>query len=400
MRGPGTYVEQSLLDLGFAGTNFLYRAVPQGLIYERHFGEKHKQILLNVFNEIHIDPTFMFPERPLDFIFPSDIIQVTEPKLLEEWKEQHKKQDFKKQICLKTPANLHPKCYNCGGCKTPKDIKWTTTRPIESEAHIAQILETISESRCKYAVKLVLSMRKDCEIYSRTTLAHYITSQFLRRSNLLCDAFYEVSKNTTSWTSDKGQQGWFGGKWVYDIQFKYPVPIQEIQRLVPEVNSSLRTVRIDKVYESAKNLEPDISDSILYSGTITGVPISRIKDRLSNFDWNIKVAVKGMGGLETESVPAPELKKHMLMVQDGQNVRMVMTLKGNQNPYLVLSSILGKSVEYCYAVAVFSVLDHGKSVDAVCQCGDTLVHSYITNKVAPLCQTCQARLMLKKATHK
>lgn len=43
-RGPGTFIEQLLLDLGFAGTDFLVDvALNEGLVYERHFGEKDKE---------------------------------------------------------------------------------------------------------------------------------------------------------------------------------------------------------------------------------------------------------------------------------------------------------------------------------------------------------------------
>lgn len=399
-RGCGTYIEQLLLDLGFAGTQFLQDAQQDGLIYERNFGDKHKEIVLKALDKNSIPFDFIFPERPLDYVFSSDVIELTEPKLFEEWKENHKKQDFQKQICLKTPANLNPKCYGCGACPNGERIKWTTTRPLESKTHMEGILETLSNNRCKYAVKLVLTMRKDSELYSRTTLAHYVTAHLLRKSEELADAFFGVSKNTTSWTSNNGQMGWFGGKWVYDIQFKRPVDINTIKKLVPEVNKELTVTRIEAVEESAINLEPANTDTILYMGRIQNLSMSRLNDKLTTFDWNVKEAIKGMGGLETKSVPAPELKKRILVAQSGPEILMTMTLKANQNPYLVLSSIIGKSVEYCYANSLFIILEHGQPVDAVCSCGDKLIHSYTQGKVVSKCPTCQARALLYKTAHK
>ena len=51
-RGPGTFIEQLLLDLGFAGTEFLVDiALNEGVVYERHFGAKDKEKLLKALQE-------------------------------------------------------------------------------------------------------------------------------------------------------------------------------------------------------------------------------------------------------------------------------------------------------------------------------------------------------------
>ena len=105
-----------------------------------------------------------------------------------------------------------------------------------------------------------------------------------------------------------------------------------------------------------------------------------------------------MGGLETELQAHPELKKKILFVQSGNSVLCTMTLPANMNPYLVLSSIIGKGLEYCYGIALFNILDSGTPVDATCSCGETLVHSHQTGKVAKLCQTCLAKRWLYQRT--
>ena len=172
-------------------------------------------------------------------------------------------------------------------------------------------MEVLTRSKSKSSVKVLVTMRTGYEIYSRDMLSHYITSQFLRRDKDLAHDFYAVGKNTTSWTSSNAQKGWFGGKWCFDIQWKDYITADRLINSIESINSILETCRIDAVIDSAPNLEPSIKDTILYAGTINK-SMSVVKDKMSMFDWNVRVAVKGMGILEWETKFMPELKEKIL----------------------------------------------------------------------------------------
>lgn len=400
-RGPGTYIEQLLLDLGFAGTGFLVDvSTNEGLVYERHFGDKAKEMVLRSLGKFNIDPTAIFPERPLDYLFSSDIIEFTTEKNLEMWKEQHKMKDFSVRHCLKTPANLTPSCRDCGFCFTPQEKLTVTKRKIESENKVSDIMELLSQSRSKSEVRVVVQLRRGMELYSKEMLAHYITSLFLRKDESVADEFYAVSKTTCSWSGDKGQKAWFGGKFAFDIKFKSFMDAGRLSKLVDEVNKELDTCRVVRVSESAPNLEPAIKDKILYMGEVNNLSLSVLKDKMVDFDWNVKIAVKGMGDLETELQPHVDLKDKILFIQHQGKVLCSMTLNANMNPYLILSSITGRGLNWCYSNSEFSIMEHGQEVDASCSCGEPILYSHLTGKTSSLCPTCTAKRYLYVQTRK
>lgn len=400
-RGPGTYIEQLILDLGFAGTSFLVDVcLNQGVIYERHFGDKDKEGVLKSLAKYNIDPEFLFPERPLDYIFSVDVLEINTEAHLKRWAEMHKTQDFYHEICLRTPAHKEGKCFGCGNCHSKEEIERCTKRSLSSESTIEDVFETLSLSKGKSAVRVVVTMKSGCELYSRDTLSHYITSQFLRRDDDLAEAFYQVSKNTCSWISNNGQLGWVGGRWAYDIKWKEPISATRLVPYIEEINSVLETCRIDAVYDSDRKLEASIDDEVLYIGDVENTSMSRVKDKLSNFDWGVKVAVKGMGDLETEVRAMPELKDKCLFVQNGAKLSVAMVLPANVSPYLVMSSIMGKSLSNMYADCLFRVVDFGKKVDAACSCGESLIHSYYSDKVSKRCLVCTAKALLYRMVNR
>jgi hypothetical protein len=119
-----------------------------------------------------------------------------------------------------------------------------------------------------------------------------------------------------------------------------------------------------------------------------------------DFDWNIKVAVKGMGDLETELQPHADLKDKILFVQHQGKVLCSMTLNANMNPYLVLSSITGRGLNWCYSNSEFSIMEHGQEVDASCSCGEPILYSHLTGETSSLCPTCTAKRYLYVQTRK
>ena len=75
--------------------------------------------------------------RPLDWIFPNDHINYASDVVIEGWKESTKNMDFDRRLCLRTLANMNPKCYGCKACSTPEDIKFMTKRDLESKTTYA-----------------------------------------------------------------------------------------------------------------------------------------------------------------------------------------------------------------------------------------------------------------------
>ena len=125
--------------------------------------------------------------------------------------------------------------------------------------------------------------------------------------------------------------------------------------------------------------------------------MSQLKDKLANFDWDIKVAVKSMGGqLDTETKHMPELKERVLFVPKGNTILIYCSLPASVNPYLVMSSILGKGYEKMLDEFRFNIVDQGIETDSTCKCGKHLLYSQIEGKQKLRCPVCEGKLYLAK----
>ena len=142
MRGPGTYIEQLILDLGQAGQGVLETlSLDKGMLYYRHFSKKDLALIQEAMAEHGIDMYANLRERDVNEPFPGDVIEFVSPKLLQEWKDRHTNRDFYHQICLKTRSNPNPRCFGCNTCHTAEEIKNVVHRTIDSTKTIDDVIK-------------------------------------------------------------------------------------------------------------------------------------------------------------------------------------------------------------------------------------------------------------------
>lgn len=397
-RGCGTWLEQLILDFGPIGTDWMVATtLDQGMMYVRNFGDKDKTRAVTELEKRGYDPLFFVEERPENWIFPNDHIKYAEDKLIKMWYERHKNMNFDTQLCLKTPANSHPKCYNCGACKTPEEKKRMVARELKDEMSLDEVIERLSDSRHVDTVRVVAKMNSEWDIYNRESLCHYLTAQFLQESEEIERAFYAVGKTSTTWLSNNGQKGWFGGNFAWDIQLKERIPLGEFERSIEGINQRLKSCKIVRVFGDSKELPIKRESVISFIGQTSQYSMSQLKDKLANFDWDIKVAVKSMGGqLDTETKHMPELKERVLFVPKGNTILIYCSLPASVNPYLVMSSILGKGYEKMLDEFRFNIVDQGIETDSTCKCGKHLLYSQIEGKQKLRCPVCEGKLYLAK----
>lgn len=398
--GPGTFIEQTLLDLGPAGTPVLVECSLNGLDYIRHFNDKDRDIILNSMKKHGISVEALLGPRSLDYIFPTDTIQITTDKILEEWKEMERKQDWYQPICLKTTANPKGICATCGHCDVNPELrKNMITRSLENEHTIPDVVMAMSENRHNKTLRVTVKKKAKWDLYNSDGLSHYITSRMMQHSELIERSFHSVGKNTNSWTTDKQQICWLGGLFTYDLNLKEHAPLAEFKRVIPLVNKDLEVAEIVDIYESDRDISINTKGSNLYLGTLSNVSMSFLRDRLAIFDWDVQVAIKGMGtGLMTEKKYMPELKERISFSQKNEDILVTMTLPRNVNPYLVLSSILKKNLQWSLENSRFSVMDSGKELELSCKCGKPVEFSEVNNAPRPECFTCSSRKLLYSLT--
>lgn len=388
-KGCGTWLEQLLLDFGPAGTDWMVGlVVDQGLGYVRFFGDKIKEAAVEELKKRNYEPLFFTKFRPKDWIFPNDHVDSIPQALKDMWWERTERwmngddTAFYSQLCLRTPANLEGgKCYNCKMCENASEIKEMVKREIYDEHSYEEVAEMLSDSRHQKSVRVVVKMKPKWFFYNRTSLAHYITSRFLQANENIAEIFYSVGKTTTTWLSNNGQKGWFGGTWCFDINLRDRIQVSEFEKCIEEINNNLESCQIVRVIDDTKSIPVKRETNISYIGQTLAYSMSAIKDKLSMFDWDIKVPVKSMGGgLETEVKHMPELKDKVLFVQNGKSILIGMDLPASVSPYFVMNSIMGKSYEKTLEDFSFDIIDQTKDTDMVDSKGQHVGYSFFSGK--------------------
>jgi len=395
--GKGSYVEQLLLDLGFAGSSLLVTAAKYKFSYTRSFRQKHIDQLVNILAEHSLAPDWFFPERPFDAIFSSDIIAVSSPETIEVWKQQHKAQDFRTPLCLRTSANLNPKCRSeCGFCKTAEQKKKRIARNIESKATLDDVLITLSNNRLRDRHKLILEVRPGYEFYSKVTQAHYAASQFLRRDDSLLDSYHSLSKTSLHWLSSDCQLAPFNGKFCFDIHWKSEVDIEKLKSYVDAINDELSTFKIVAIHPSFADNSPSKSDIAVYLCHLPNMTACQFQERLVDFDWKISIPTKGFNPADTKVEYYPQLKDNIIAVNSASNLLVGMVLDAGKSPFFVLDSIFGRAIGHHSKTSTINQVDYGKSVEVVCDCGcgQSRIYSYFNDSVAKYSPKCQLKRLL------
>lgn len=401
-RGAGTYIEQLLLDLGAGGTKFLCNAtLKQGMRYLRHFGDADLEMVKKAMKECNIPMESFLRERDPDELTSSDTIQFTTPKNLEIWKEQHKKGDFSRPICMVTPAQQHPKCINCGYCPTPEEKRQMVARSIENENTVDDVINSLSDARHVDTTTFVIKKKAQWDFVSLDMLSHKVTADFLACDDNLADNFYAVGPHTALWSGSNGQKGWFSGTQAFQVFWKKRMQKEEIAQYIDKVNFQLESCQVVDVHVDQKENKITTQSQISYVCYISDVSMSRLRDRMAVFEWDIKMAEKAMGGdLSMVKVSMPELKDQILFEQLKDKLVCTMILPAKLNPYLVLSSILNVGVDKVVESTQVVVLDHTKEIPANCHCGHHLSYSYIKNDITKECPICTTRKILYTLTHR
>ena len=402
-RGIGSYVEQLVIDFGPVGTDWLVESSCEGLLYNISFTDKHKEIVLRNLDKRGYDHLFFTHQRPFDNIFPNDHIIYATEETIQRWKDCTKKMDFNTQLCLKTPANLNPKCHGCKACHSKEDVLSMTSRKIDdNKTTIEDITNVLSEKRDIDVTRIVYQVDSKHDFISKDTLNHYITSLFLELDDSLVDKFNTVDDcNYSTKGAIKGNlDDWFSGLITYDILWNKKISSGYLDRYIEEVNKKLVSSRVMAIYYNMKDLQLSNKDSISYLGVIKNMKLTDLQEKIVNFDWNIKTLKTARASVITKKEYVPDFKDRILVVPKEKDLLVYMYIPYNFNPYMVLSSMLNKSYKHIREITSFSVLGQYKEVDMTCKCGNSLVYSYTDNATLKICLKCLGKVILKNISKK
>ena len=402
-RGIGSYVEQLVIDFGPAGTDWLVESSCEGLLYNISFTDKHREIVLNNLTKRGYDHLFFTHQRPFDNIFPNDHIIYATDNTINHWIECTKKMNFNTSLCLKTPANVEPKCHNCKACDTKEDILSMVNRDISNNhTTIEDITKVLSEKRDVDVTRIVYQVNPKYDFISKDTLNHYITSLFLEIDDTLVDSLNTVDEcNYSTKGAIKGNlDDWFSGNITYDIIWNKKISRGYLDKYIEEVNKKLVSSKVVKIIYNVKDLPLSNKDTIAYLGVIKDMKLTDLQEKLVDFDWNIKIFKTARASVITKKEYMPELKDRILVVPNKKDLLVYMYLPYNVNPYIVLSSMMNKPYKKVREITTFSVVGQFKEIDSTCKCGNSLVYSYTNDTYSKVCLSCLGRVMLKNIIKK
>jgi len=397
--GIGVFVDQFHLDAGRAGTEwFIEASLNQDLVYDKSIGGKGDMVKVKkAFDNVDIEPDIIFRERDVDEIFPADHISFVPERKIELWKEMHQKGSFRRQPCLKTPASLESSCAGCGECDTKEEVEFVTDRSLENENSVDDVIKALAKDRKTDSSRIVLKTSSDYKMYSRNALSHYISSLFLRNSDVLFDSYHSVGRNTSYWASKHGMKSWFGGTWAFDIYWKDRISKNDLIEPISVVNDKLESSEIITAYPNVMNNQISINNHVSYLGVLRGFSMSKVQRKFSTFDWRVRLASKHMGeGMTFERKHVPQIKDNILFVQMGDKIAVYMYLPTGINPHMVLSTMLRKRYRAMIDMFDVNTIDHVAETDVVCNCGNNLGYSYIFDEVRNRCPKCVGKVALKK----
>lgn len=394
--GITTYFEQMMIDAGWQMTNVLKDFVLNSNVeYIRGVSDSHKELLLQLFEKYNIPYDFSFngfdPDKD---ILPNDMVAFTTEKKLEEWKEMYKKHDYYHPLCLRTAANLNAKCYNCGSCDSVEEKKTVFNRTLNDTADLNTVLQAMTKAKPRTVIKVVVKQFPQFAFYSKEMLSHYITSQFLRRDEVLAKAYYKVSTNSVTWLSDNYQPPIYSGNFVFNIFMKDLVSLERFTSLKEEVNKVLETCSIVSLTESSLQEELSKNDTQLYLCNIPFISSQKLQENLFTFDWNVNVATKAFPSVKFVKTDFLEFKDSVFFKPKGSGVVGALALPLKYSPFSVISAITKKNLDFCHLNSFMQIVDTVRLVDANCSCGKKIFYSYSKSNIIKLCPSCYLKRVL------
>lgn len=396
-KGPGTWIEQMILDFGPMGTNLLKNvALLHGVEYRAQFNDNDKQAMLIELEKMNMDPLWNVESRPEDWIFPNDHINYATPELKKAWWNRTQNLDYEAPLCLHTLAQLSPKCAGCKTCD-PSHIKDMLHRDMKDRHTYEDVVTALSENKMKDIVRIVVKQNPDWVMYDHTAFAHYITSRFMQQSEAISKAFYKVATTTTDWTRSHNQVLYAQGTWAVDIELSERVPQSEFDRCIPLVNEILHAGQVVRVFTGQKEMR--IKSTLMNSFVLTTpvVSMTLLKEKIQNWDEVVPIAQKRMStSLDVEKIHMPGLKEKILLTNSKHGPVLYITVPANVNPFLMLSAILKVNYRRVIENWQVSMVDSQLPIENTCKCGNQTGVSYFTGKQLPLCSQCVGKILLSK----
>lgn len=281
----------------------------------------------------------------------------------------------------------------CGRCQTAEQRKWRLTRPTPQSKNSDDIIATPRIPQVQ-KIRFVIYRKPEYDVLNPQNTAHTFITKFLQKSDILLKAYHSMSVHNMFWQCDPGLDYFCSGYQIVDTIWSKNV-VSEVQRLITEVNESLKSVKVISAKEELRDEKIKVDDLNFFYFE-SEVPSAYFESALHNYDGSIRT-ITGMAN-EVTIVKDSSLFPPVFISKNGKTVG-VFAIPGKYNPSNFLSSFVSvskkTSMSQINQTTIFECLSTARETSAVCKCGkEKALISITTSKPIPLGAKCMCKALL------
>lgn len=394
-RSRSTFMEQFLLDYGRAGTQTLCDI---GFDEPPYYGYLSKACEENLMKSLHrhlgqqyIEP-FLY-EKPDKMLLWHHPVSCTDQKYLARFSANVKKLKPMRP-CLVTPANVNPKCNQCGQCPDQESKDMMTKRVISSKANINDVRLALHESKERYAVMVCATLDPSSFYVSVKMLAHKIAAEICKISVEHRDKYVRVGKTNLYWVTSLGQRDFFSGRFYFPIYFSGRVDKIQLNQLQGKFHS----VVVEKIEEIAVDANPiKLNDYNMFRVVSPTITRSVFTQQYRSFVGDVQVPVRSVGKDLDIGFRHFEFPHSVYVVDGSRSSSIYMTLPVQVNPHLYLATVMHqpyrKVLEETDVISLYHMVPTG---EACSQCSKTSYKPFLMELKKPMCPSCLSKLLATK----
>jgi len=391
----GTFIEQMTLNIGRLGTPIWDKIARQ---HDYHYygspGNEMPKHFIRHLAEEGYKPEDWFKRKEKGWVFPTSHIEAKDPDYQEKVFEAVGTEGH--ASCTKTPSNLHPKCYECGFCKTKEEKKAILTRKLGSEKTTTDIQTAMFENKRMSTTRVMYRVPKEAFCWSKRSFSHLIASKILQ---IIPDVsvFHSVSNYSSSALDAANMRDWVYGNFSFDINWKSFKPPEMNKK---EANKLLDFVKIKEINNVGKGEKMPRTSIGVYkissprSNNDVGTALRRWVGKVKIPD---KVMVTGYDvKFTTENLDRSQFKLFSRDYAGGSKMVLIAPMWVTPHPfYQTLFNTSYKATLKETSVDMFGLFSKEKFGGCrACKSSANMYH--LTSKLSTLCFECIAKYLMKQ----
>ncbi len=281
--------------------------------------------------------------------------------------------------------------YGCERCATPELKKARLARPTPQTA-TSEDIEAMPRIPQVQKIRFILKRNPEYDILNPNNTAHTFITKFLQLSDNLLDAYHSIQCHNMFWQSDEGVKYYTGGHQIIDTIWSKKV-FSEIQSLIPQVNSLLKSTQVVSATEELMDEKIKVDDvNVFYFES--DLPFALFEASRHTYDGSIKI-YGGMGVSET--IKDDKLMQPIFASKGKIKGFFAIPTKYNPNEYLAgfLSAKKTTSNQVIQTTRFECVMTMRQQSTVCKNCGkEQALISLITGKPMPFGPECLCKALL------